>query len=311
MRARTHAVVISAAVAALLSSAGAAPWAHAGARAQPPAVTRLALLTDARIGPYRDTARGMRRQGPAIPEFDVRSSSAIAALRAQRPTVVLAIGQQALQVATRELRDTPIVFANVLAPQQYSLPETVSGVPLEADPAHAFQTLRRVLPRLRKVGVVSNPATFAGLVADQRRAAAGLGIEIAEVRVNGVREVQPAVRRLLRETDALYLLPDPSLWSRETLSFTLLEGIQQGRPVIGFLDAITQSGAFASFAPDYGAIGRRARETADAIAADPRNGARRPRIVYASGRLSVNMATAGRLRITLPAGLERQARIFR
>ncbi|MBI2896448.1 MAG: hypothetical protein HYY06_23015 [Deltaproteobacteria bacterium] len=279
----------------------------------PLAAADIAILTDPSVAPYVQTVAGIRGRGGSIVQVDIRSSGAVSEVRGSNPVVVVAVGQQALVTARRSFADLPIVFANVLAPQQYGLGANVTGVPLEVGAEAQLRGIHELLPSVRRVGIVYNPSIFAAFVADTRGRAGALGLEIVEARVGSAREVQAAVQRLLGSADALLLLPDPSLWSRDTLSFTLLQGLERRKPVIGFLDALTQSGALLSFAPDYGAIGARARELVDRILTQPRDRpAQVPPLAYARGRASLNMSTATRVRARMPADAERRVqRVFR
>lgn len=273
----------------------------------------LAILTDPSVRPYAQTVTGLRRAGGSMTEVDVRAPDAAARVRAAAPVVVVAVGQRSLALARRELSDRPIVFANVLAPDQYRLSGAVTGVPLEVGPDAQLAAIRETLPGVRRIGVPCNRTIFASFLERARRVAREHRQEIVDVHVDSIRAMPRAIDRLVGSTDALLLLPDPSLWSRETLSHVLLAGIDRRRPVVGFLDALTQSGAVMSVAPDYEAIGVRARELVDQILAQPRGApVRVPPVGYARGRVSVNLATATRMGLRLPqVALRRVQRVFR
>ncbi|MEI8258199.1 MAG: ABC transporter substrate binding protein, partial [Deltaproteobacteria bacterium] len=219
----------------------------------------IALLTDPGIAPYADTAAGLRAGGGVLVEFDVHSPNVVESIRATNPDVVVAVGQQALILVARQMGPTPVVFANVLAPQQYGLPPNVTGVPLEVSPAAQIEYVHGAAPRLRRLGVLYNPATWSAFIDQARTAARASGIELVAQPLSSVREVQQAEQQIVPTVDALLLLPDPSIWSQVTISFALLFGLQNNCAVLGFLDALTQAGALMSIAPDYRAIGVRAR----------------------------------------------------
>jgi ABC-type uncharacterized transport system substrate-binding protein len=125
--------------------------------------------------------------------------------------------------------------------------------------------------------------------------------------VGDAREVRGAAQALAGEVDALWLLPDPQLFSPEMVAYLLDVAVVQHKiALFGFDEEHTRGGALASLAIDVPDVGRRAARLAAAIAGRPP--ARRlpvPEPKPSPGALTINRKTARRLGVEIPEGVLR------
>jgi putative ABC transport system substrate-binding protein len=278
--------------------------------ALPVSAARVATLTDGKVAQYREALEAAKSQlkGSETQDIDLGGGNAESALKGADPAVILAIGQKALQAAQDALPNTPTVYCLVfqhLAPNSRS----VTGVPLEVSSSDQLNRIKQLFPSLKRIGVFYDRRSNGLFIDEAQRVARSLGLSIVPREVSDPKEVRAAAADLAANVDALWLLPDARLITKEVFSYLLIFTLEHKVALIGFLDAFTQAGALASISPDYKDMGRRAGELAAEIAAKPAD--KRvpvPDLAQSPGTLTVNLKTAGQLGITVSAASTKLAK---
>ncbi len=269
----------------------------------------VVVLLDQKQAAYRDTLAGMRStyKGSLV-EVDTGAGNAVAQILQNNPSVVVAIGQQALQQVQGQMK-VPVVFSSVLNPGQYNLnAKQVTGVPLEVSPEAQLDLYRLVHPEVRRIAFLYNPAGFSDLAAAAKAAAQKQGLSVYVVPVANAAALPQAVREL-SGVDAIWLPPDPSILNRDILSFLLVHCLQQRLALFGFLDDLTRAGALASVSPDYQGIGVQSASLVQAILSRPApDRTPVPAYRYSDGLLSINLRTATQLGIHVSPEAKKRAR---
>ncbi len=110
------------------------------------------------------------------------------------------------------------------------------------------------------------------------------------------------LRALLSTADALWLMPDSTVLTDESIRFILESALAQHVPVIGFSPEITRLGALLSLSVNYGEVGREtgllAKRILDGERILPLNPVPIERL-----RITVNLKTARILGMTFPKEL--------
>ncbi|MDA8430111.1 MAG: ABC transporter substrate binding protein [Geobacteraceae bacterium] len=184
-------------------------------------------------------------------------------VREDRPTVILAIGDAALATA-RKVHDTPVVAVMSLgihtpASQQPNL----TGIDMFAPPARYIDIFKSM--KTRRVGVLYNPARCNWYLRLARRAAEAAGIELVTREVFVPRQTIAQLATLAGKVDALWMLPDSTAVTRETIEAYFDFGQQQNIPVISFAANYLGLGAAAVLEIDRLALGRQADSMVSAI----------------------------------------------
>lgn len=167
--------------------AGLAWWPASAAGATTGAGLRVAVLASQEEAPYLEVADSFRQrleQNRAslllksfpLPEQTAQRATELKELRAFHPNLVLALGSPALQAVNGSIRDVPVVFAMVLNTAGLSRAGNVTGVTLEFPILTQLEWLKKILPRVRTLGVVFNPQENGHRIAEARRAAGKLGL---------------------------------------------------------------------------------------------------------------------------------------
>ena len=267
------------------------------------------ILVEGKVPQYREAAAAARKQLDSATEVDPGDAGAAAKLA--DASLVVAVGHKAFAVARSKAVGTPVVFCMVLGASHGTLSTTVTGVPLESDPQVVLSQIKAIAGA-KRVGVVYNPQASEVLLEEAQRVAAGVGVTLVGKPVGAASDVTEAVKAMASSIDALWLPPDPKLFSKELFGFLLSFSAERKLPLFGFLDSFTQAGALASISPDYADIGDRAGRLAAEILARPEG--RRipvPGPVFAPGNLTINSKTAQALGITIsPKALAAAKQVF-
>jgi putative ABC transport system substrate-binding protein len=223
-------------------------------------------------------------------------------------SVIIAVGQKALALARDAAPTTPVVYCMVFERTVAASPY-VSGVPLEIAARDQLSRIKDIAPHAKRVGIFYDSRTDAAFVAEATSAASAVGLTLATRPVSDVKEVRTAVAELAPNVDALWLLPDPKLVSKDVFNYLLVFTLERKIALFGFLDSFTQAGALASISPDYADIGRRAGELALAVLNKPAD--KRipmPPAARSPGGLTINLKAAEQLGIEVSEGARSSAR---
>ncbi len=269
----------------------------------------IAILKSADIAVYNQAVAGFKAATMAnttFSEYDLqgnfeRGRKIARKLRASNAVLVLAVGLKAALAARLEILDTPVVFCMVLDPDKYDLrAPNMRGITLEVPLDRQFATIKSVLPRVSKIGVVFDASKTAGLVKEGRSLAKRLGLELVEGQVRSEKDVPIVLRKLIAKIDALWLIPDSTVLTRDSLRFLLGTALDHNVPVIGYSSEFVRSGALVGLSVSYQGVGQQAGQLASRILAG------RATLAAATVppdrvQISLNLKTARFLGITIPA----------
>jgi len=182
------------------------------------------------------------------------------------PKVILAVGLRAAKLLKMLVNDVPIVFCMAMHPVQNGLrTDTSTGVHLEPSAADQLKAVIRIIPHVKKIGIIYDPRRTGRLVAEFSDAAAELKLEIVAVSVKNQAEAQKALMEMPEKAQALWLLRDPTVLTRELFNQSLILQFEKRMPLIAFSPQFVRKGAFFSYSADYPRQGRKAAEIVKAI----------------------------------------------
>lgn len=177
-------------------------------------------------------------------------------VREERPQVILAVGDAAL-TAARNVAQIPVVAVLALGINTVrNASGTLSGISMFAAPERYTALFNNM--KVRRVGVIHNPAKSGWYVKQARQAAAAIGIELVTREVATPREVLDKLVALGGTVDALWMLPDTTAVTRETTEAYFRFGQQHTVPVVSFAANYLGLGAAAVLEIDRVALGRQA-----------------------------------------------------
>lgn len=182
-----------------------------------------------------------------------RSSS----LNLQAYGVLVAVGPEALRYLHARAGATPLVFGMVLNPRKVinDPQEMVCGVSLNIPAEAQFDSILRQLPRLRRLGVLYDPANNQAWFTAAAAVAAARGFELVPLPVRR-QEGKLAMASDFSRLDAILFIPDASIISKPVIQYVIKQGVVQNTPVIGYNQFFHDSGAAFTLLIDYRAVGQ-------------------------------------------------------
>ncbi len=273
----------------------------------------IAILKSSDLQAYAQAIEGFKVTAPAFmtyAEYDLRGDSELGKklarkIRASDASLVLAVGLKAALAAQVEIADIPIVYMMILDPSKHHLAAAnTTGTLLEIPADRQFKILRTFLPSLRRLGVLFDPAKTGFHSTGTARHAAASGFELGEFPVASEKDVPLQLRTLLTAVDGLWLVPDSTVLTAESVGFILESAMARHIPVIGFSPEMTRLGALLSISVSYSDVGRETGLLARRLLDGDRKLPMKP-IPIERLNITVNQKTANFLGITFPNDSER------
>jgi putative tryptophan/tyrosine transport system substrate-binding protein len=239
------------------------------------AAEEVAILKSADISAYSETITAFKSALPpslqVFVEYDLkgelaRSRNAARRIRASKAKVVLAVGLKASLAAKLELLDIPVIFCLVLDPEKYGLPASnMVGLSLDIPFRQHVRPLQALVPTASRIGVLFDPQKTNGMHSQILKEAKALGITIVSKAVHSEQDVPEALHAIKHHIDALWLLPDSTVLTENTLEFLISTTLESHIPVVGFSSALVRSGALVGAYFHYADIGLQAAELAQQL----------------------------------------------
>lgn len=231
--------------------------------------TEVLVLETERLEPYRVALESLEKAlrarsvarllvDPDEPEEGLRRVTSHA------PRVIVTMGSTATAWALKRTQSTPVVFAMVLHPVQSGFARSfgspggrVTGAALDISPDVQLRALRDMLD-VRRVGVLYDPAQSRALVSSAQAAARRAGIQLLAVEVPRLAALEAALERLDGSVDALWSIPDPTVYTSAGAERILLFTLQQRLPFVGLSEHYVRAGALLALSASYEENGEQA-----------------------------------------------------
>lgn len=285
----------------------------------PSAAAEIVVLKSSDLAAYNQALAGFRAEANriAVPHYKIteyniegdleRGRKLARKIHATDVDMVMTVGLKATLAAKLELPDTPVVFVMVLDPTRHELNgRNITGILLDVPVERQLGTIHSMLPALNRLGVLYDPSKTSQTIEEARRTARSHGLELVAKPVSSERDVPEAVRALLTQVQGLWLIPDSTVLTEDSLKFLLSETLNHNLPVIGFSEEFVKSGALASVSVAYDDIGRQAWDLARRIIEKRLTLPMKP-VPADRLRTAVNQSTAKYLGLDIPKEILQQA----
>ena len=271
----------------------------------------IAILQSSDIAAYREAIAGLKATGPIgaiYTEYDVQGDLELGKklarkLRASNASLVVAVGLKAALAAKLEIADVPIVYMMILDPLKHQLTAAnMTGTLLEVPVDRQLKIMRTFLPTIHRLGTLYDPTKTSLRVKDAVRQATTSDFQLKGLPVESEKDVPQQLRTLLWDVEALWLMPDSTVLTNESVRFILESSLANQIPVNGFSPEFTRLGALLSLSVNHGDVGRETgklvRRILDGERLLPLNPVPIERL-----KITVNLKTARFLGITFPKEL--------
>jgi len=225
----------------------------------------IAILQSSDIAAYREAIAGLKATGPSgaiYTEYDAQGDLELGKklarkLRASNASLVVAVGLKAALAAKVEIVDVPIVYMMILDPLKHQLTApNMTGTLLEVPVDRQLKIMRTFLPTLHRLGTLYDPAKTSSRVKEAARLATISNFQLEGLPVESEKDVPQQLRMLLPDVEALWLMPDSTVLTNESLRFILDSALARKIPVIGYSPEFVRLGALLSISVNYGQVGR-------------------------------------------------------
>jgi ABC-type uncharacterized transport system substrate-binding protein len=227
------------------------------------------VIQGLRVKPHDEAFRGFRSACAAdmkrIYLTDLDGTDMARLVREEKPRLILAIGPEALK-KVRSIKDVPIIYLMVVNPQPIVKENrNITGITMTVPPEKYLDLLTKIKPRPKAVGLIYDPAKSGQMVKRAQQAARARGIELLTREVGSPKEVPAALDGLKGIVDALWMLPDTTVVTPETVELFLLDSQENSVPVIAFAAKYMEMGALASLDLDGFDQGKQGGEMATTL----------------------------------------------
>ena len=225
----------------------------------------IAILQSSDIAAYREAIAGLKATGPIgaiYTEYDVQGDLELGKklarkVRASNASLVVAVGLKAALAAKVEIVDVPIVYMMILDPLKHQLTSAnMTGTLLEVPLERQLKIMRMFLPTLHRLGTLYDPAKTSSRLMEAARQATISDFQLKGIPVESEKDVPQQLRALLSDVEALWLMPDSTVLTNESIQFILDSALARQIPVIGFSPEFTRLGTLLSISVNYGDVGR-------------------------------------------------------
>ena len=224
----------------------------------------LVVFQSGSVSLYDDVLAGIRKEFTGhVKVLDLAPRAATQGkvmdlLQRDPPQVVITLGQGAAQLFRQSAlsKKVPVVYAMVADPNAHGLKTDYStGVSFDISPRNILETMKAVIPKLQRVGVVYDPLRTGALVEEARSLAPSMGYEILATRIEEVGELDSVLRAFERGVDIFWLLPDSTVLSGQNFDHLLKFSREFRVPIFAFSQELVRKGALLSITPDYEDLG--------------------------------------------------------
>lgn len=273
----------------------------------------ITILKSSDLQAYDEAIEGFKTASPGTAifvEYDLRGDlergkQLAQRIRASDSSLVVAVGLKAALAAKFEILDIPILYMMILDPIKHHLTASnMTGVLLEIPSDRQLKMMRSFLPTLHRIGLLYDPEKTSTRLKEAETRASAQDFQVQGFPVTTEKDIPQQLRTLLSESDALWLIPDSTVLTDESIRFILESAVARHVPVIGFSSEFTRLGALLSFSVDYGEVGREAGFLARRLLNGEPPLPLKP-IPVQRIRITVNQKTARYLGITIPKELEK------
>lgn len=272
----------------------------------------IAILKSSDFKAYNEAVQGFKATAPGTAiyaEYDLRGDLEHGKVLARKirdseSSLVVAVGLKAALAAKSEISDIPVLYMMILDPQKHGLTASnMTGVLPTIPTERQFKILRALLPTMHRLGMLYDPAKTGDKLKEASSHAGGYDFQLQGFPVENEKEVSQQLRSLVASSEALWLIPDSTVLTDESIRFLIESVLAKQIPVIGFSSEFTRLGALVSLSVRHSEIGRETGLLARRILNGEKPFPSKP-ISVRRVSISVNLKTARYLGIAIPKELD-------
>lgn len=218
--------------------------------------------------------------------------------------VIVVMGTLAAKFAKDNFPNIPTVFCMVLNTDVNSLKaDNMTGVSVDVRIKDQFTVMRNVSKKIKRIGIIYTQPTNDPLIASARTIATDLNMNVVTSGIGGSQDIQKAMNDIVGKIDALWIPPDPSLYSEEVIRYIGSTSLTKLIPCFGPNERYVRSGAIFSMTYDPVEAGRAAGDIANKILqGTPPSKLQIQELQHP--KIIINTRAAGLLKLTIPKNIQ-------
>ena len=187
-------------------------------------------------------------------------------IKKKDPDIILTIGVLATTLAKEEIKDIPILFCMVINHERFQLEESnITGISNEIAIESQIKGYQTLLDSLRNIGVIYDPSNTGNIIDNAVQQMKDAGINLIRHKITSSKMVGEALHDLIGKIDALWILPDRTVVTKESFNLIKSTTLKNKIPMLCTTDVFVKSGALMAVFSDYGEIGRQAAQLVSKI----------------------------------------------
>ena len=179
---------------------------------------------------------------------------------------LVAVGPGALEYLITNRFGPPVVYGMVLNPESITGKKpSACGVSLNLPADEQLAIVRRVLPEVKRLGVLFDPANNQEWFDRARVVAETRGITLVPMAVSESSEIAEFFQEKRPSVGAVLFIPDRTVISEAIIQYVIKEALLRGIPAIGYNSFFYETGAALSFIIDYRHVGKLVARQVEAV----------------------------------------------
>lgn len=190
-------------------------------------------------------------------------------IRRNQFKIIYCIGTKAYLLANRVAPDKKIVFSSAINWRRLPITRQSYGIAQELPAGMQLMMYRYLFPEINKIGVLYNKQINQEWFSGAIQAAQDVDIELLGQNISAGQNLSTAIKKLLAEVDALWLIADPLvLADRASVVEIFLQAENKKKPVFTYSELFIDYGALLVISADIPTIGRQASAWVDELRND-------------------------------------------
>ncbi|MGA1841165.1 MAG: ABC transporter substrate-binding protein [bacterium] len=229
----------------------------------------LAIQSFDGVEPYEHALEGFKNTCNCnvrkIVASELNESAILRRINRSKPDAILAIGMDALS-KVKKIKDIPIIYIMIVNPNSIlSGEENVTGINMNIPPGKQLEIFKKALPDIKKIGVIFDPNKLGFFVKKAQNEASKMDFKLIVREVNSSKKVPSSLISMKEEIDAIWMLPDITVFSPETIEFLFIFAFENKIPVFTFSKRFFKMGALMSLSTDPFDSGKQGGELANEV----------------------------------------------
>ena len=180
-------------------------------------------------------------------------------LHDERPDLIYCIGSKAYLIVNKYVSEKYIIFSSIINWHRLPITQKTYGVSNEFHTEMQITLFRYIFPRVKKIGILYSEKYNRQWFNKAQDEAKAMGVEIIGQAVSNEKQTIAALKELLTDIDALWIISDPVVISDKKVLMNVFQECDTKKiPVFSYHDVFAEYGAVLIVSVDSLTIGRQA-----------------------------------------------------